>query len=100
MAGGITHLSLDQDLGDDAHGTGYDVVLWIEEQVAITAFQPPEIVVHSANVTSSGRLLGPYGYIFLGPCFDEIQCTNTISARQSTLGFLFSGRIRPSLNFR
>lgn len=42
-AGGVTHLSLDHDLGDDAHGTGYDVVLWIEEQVATTNFQPPEV---------------------------------------------------------
>ena len=27
-AGGVTHVSLDHDLGDDEHGTGYDVVLW------------------------------------------------------------------------
>jgi len=38
-AGEVTHLSLDHDLGDDSHGTGYDVVLWIEEQVATTNFQ-------------------------------------------------------------
>ena len=42
-------------------------------------------------VTSNGRLLAPYGYIFLGPRFEESQWTNTISARQSTLGFLFNG---------
>lgn len=34
-AGGVTHLSLDHDLGDDRHGTGYDVILWIEEQVSV-----------------------------------------------------------------
>lgn len=42
-------------------------------------------------VVSDGRLLAPFGYIFLGPRFDEPQWTNTISARQSTLGFLFTG---------
>lgn len=55
-AGGVTHLSLDHDLGDDAHGTGYDVVLWIEEQVATTTFQPPEIAVHSANVSARTKM--------------------------------------------
>lgn len=43
------------------------------------------------SVTSNGRLLAPYGYIFLGPDTPESQWTNVISARQSTLGFLFSG---------
>lgn len=51
-AGGVTHLSLDHDLGDDALGTGYDVLLWIEEQVATTKFQSPEIAIHSANVSA------------------------------------------------
>ncbi len=55
-AGGVTHLSLDHDLGDDTHGTGYDVVLWIEEQVATAGFQPPEIVVHSANVSARVKM--------------------------------------------
>jgi hypothetical protein len=43
------------------------------------------------TVTSNGRLLAPYGYIFLGPRFEESQWTNVISARQSSLGFLFTG---------
>ncbi len=55
-AGGVTHLSLDHDLGDDTHGTGYDVVLWIEEQVSTTDFEPPEIVVHSANVSARAKM--------------------------------------------
>lgn len=42
-------------------------------------------------VTSDGRLLAPYGYIFLAPDTPESQWTNVISARQSTLGFLFTG---------
>ncbi|MEZ6139757.1 MAG: hypothetical protein R3B84_04215 [Zavarzinella sp.] len=43
------------------------------------------------TVTSDGRLLSPFGYIFLGPDTPESQWTNVISARQSTLGFLFTG---------
>ncbi|MGL1250664.1 cyclic-phosphate processing receiver domain-containing protein [Vibrio parahaemolyticus] len=31
-------MSLDHDLGDDEHGTGYDVVLWIEEAVELKVF--------------------------------------------------------------
>ena len=33
--GAVTEISLDHDLGDDAHGTGYSVLLWLEEQVAV-----------------------------------------------------------------
>ncbi len=47
--GKVTELSLDHDLGDDARGTGYDVVLWIERAVATEGFVPPKITVHSAN---------------------------------------------------
>tara|TARA_R110002126_G_scaffold15857_6_gene64409 strand:- start:716 stop:1021 length:306 start_codon:yes stop_codon:yes gene_type:complete len=54
QTGQVTDLSLDHDLGDDARGTGYDVVLWIEQAVATRAFVPPRISVHSAN--SSARL--------------------------------------------
>ncbi len=38
QTGQVTELSLDHDLGDDARGTGYDVVLWVEEQVAMHGF--------------------------------------------------------------
>ena len=54
--GGVTHVSLDHDLGDDQHGTGYDVLLWIEEQVATAGFRPPEIAVHSANAAARLRM--------------------------------------------
>ena len=54
QSGEVTDLSLDHDLGDDARGTGYDVVLWIEHAVATRGFVPPRLVVHSAN--SSARL--------------------------------------------
>ncbi|MEZ9708863.1 cyclic-phosphate processing receiver domain-containing protein [Vibrio breoganii] len=52
--GVVTEISLDHDLGDDARGTGYDVVLWIEKEVFISGFIPPDIKVHSAN--SSARI--------------------------------------------
>lgn len=54
QTGQVTELSLDHDLGDDAHGTGYTVLLWLEEQVALHGMLPPHIQVHSAN--SSARL--------------------------------------------
>jgi hypothetical protein len=54
--GTVTHLSLDHDLGDDERGTGYDVVLWIEEAVAIHAFVPPVITVHSANSSARQKM--------------------------------------------
>ena len=41
--GEVVEISLDHDLGDDERGTGYDVVLWIEEAVATTGFEPPVI---------------------------------------------------------
>ena len=55
-SGRVTHLSLDHDLGDDARGTGYDVVLWIEQAVAFDGFVPPAIVVHSANAPASMKM--------------------------------------------
>ncbi|MCG7584598.1 cyclic-phosphate processing receiver domain-containing protein [Photobacterium sp. OFAV2-7] len=54
--GCVTLISLDHDLGDDEHGTGYDVVLWIEEAVAVRGFQPPEIRVHSANSSARKKM--------------------------------------------
>jgi hypothetical protein len=57
QAGGVEELSLDHDLGDDGRGTGYDVVLWIEEAVAIRGFKPPQIQVHSANSSARQKML-------------------------------------------
>lgn len=45
----VTELSLDHDLGDDARGTGYTVLLWLEEQVAVYGMPPPVIHMHSAT---------------------------------------------------
>lgn len=55
-AGGVDELSLDHDLGDDEHGTGYDVLLWLEEAVASRCFGPPRIRVHSANVSARQKM--------------------------------------------
>ena len=51
-----THLSLDHDLGDDSHGDGYDVLLWIEEQAVVSGFTPPIMKIHSANSAARERM--------------------------------------------
>ena len=50
--GGVEIISLDHDLGDDTIGTGYDVVLWLEEQ-ANHQMVPPEI---NPSANSSARI--------------------------------------------
>ncbi|SDY90581.1 hypothetical protein SAMN04487939_10889 [Lysobacter sp. yr284] len=55
-AGAVTDLSLDHDLGDDARGTGYDVLLWIERAVAERGFAAPRLQVHSANPAARLRM--------------------------------------------
>ena len=55
-SGQVSEISLDHDLGDDERGTGYDVVLWIEEQVVLHGFVPPQISVHSANVSARAKM--------------------------------------------
>ena len=54
--GKVAELSRDHDLGDDDRGTGYDVVVWIEEQVATAGFSPPDIKVHSANSSARQKM--------------------------------------------
>ena len=56
MTGEVTELSLDHDLGDDDHGTGYTVLLWLEEQVAVHGMSPPLIHVHSANSSARQKM--------------------------------------------
>lgn len=55
--GGVVEISLDHDLGDDARGTGYDVIAWIEEAVVVRGLRPPLIRVHSANPAARERML-------------------------------------------
>ena len=56
QTGAVEEISLDHDLGDDARGTGYDVILWIEEAVALRGFKPPKIIVHSANSSAVDKM--------------------------------------------
>lgn len=53
LKGGVTDLSLDHDLGDPKiAGTGYDVLTWIEERIALlndAHFVPQKITLHTAN---------------------------------------------------
>jgi len=57
IAGGVTHLSLDHDLGDHRRGTGYDVLVRLEDAVARRGIKPPSIAVHSANPVGRARML-------------------------------------------
>ena len=61
--GEVDELSLDHDLGDDRRGTGYDVVLWVEEAVALRGFKPPKMFVHSANSSARQKMLAGIGAI-------------------------------------
>lgn len=69
--GNVTEISLDHDLGDDEHGTGYDVVLWIEEEVFLNGFKPPIIKVHSANSSAKMKMLNGINNINLK--FEELK---------------------------
>ncbi len=55
--GNVAEISLDHDLGDDERGTGYDVLLWIEEAVALEGFRPPLMKVHSANSSARQKMI-------------------------------------------
>ncbi|MES2321674.1 MAG: cyclic-phosphate processing receiver domain-containing protein [Pseudomonadota bacterium] len=52
----VTEISLDHDPGDDDRGTGYDVVLWVEEAVITRGFVPPKMSVHSANSSARQKM--------------------------------------------
>jgi hypothetical protein len=62
--GNVSVISLDHDLGDDERGTGYDVVLWIEEQVYTTDYTPPTILVHSANSSAKAKMMNGINTIY------------------------------------
>lgn len=53
----VTELSLDHDLGDDQRGTGYDVLVWLEEQVILHNYPIPAITVHSSNPSAKRKML-------------------------------------------
>lgn len=58
--GGITEVSLDHDLGsEEIAGSGYDVLLWIEQRTATDdEFVPPIIHVHTSNSGARDRMEG------------------------------------------
>lgn len=55
LTGDVTHVSLDHDLGDDSRGTGYDVILHIEE-AASRGIKPPVVFLHTANPVARKRM--------------------------------------------
>ncbi|WP_028021534.1 cyclic-phosphate processing receiver domain-containing protein [Enterovibrio calviensis] len=72
--GNVECISLDHDLGDDSLGTGYDVILWIEKQVVENGFQPPEMKVHSANVSARVKMTAGIKNIY--KLFKQISSNN------------------------
>ncbi|MBV1909968.1 MAG: hypothetical protein KUG78_11650 [Kangiellaceae bacterium] len=56
MTGAVSDISLDHDLGNDKRGTGYDVITWLEKAVVDYGVIPPNIKVHSANVSARQRM--------------------------------------------
>ena len=59
LSGGVEELSLDHDLGDDdQHGTGADVLDWIERELMTQTewTAPMSITVHSANPVARKRM--------------------------------------------
>ena len=54
--GFVEEISLDHYLGDDKRGTGYDVLLWIENAIVMKNFEPPKIKIHSANISARRRM--------------------------------------------
>ncbi len=55
-SGEVTEISLDHDLGDDERGTGYDVILWIEEAVSMKMWTAPKISIHTANISARAKM--------------------------------------------
>jgi hypothetical protein len=55
QTGSVEEISLDHDLGDEPDN-GYQVILWIEEAVALRQFVPPKIRVHSANPSARQKM--------------------------------------------
>lgn len=54
----VSVISLDHDLGDDEKiGTGYDVLLWIEERVYTDIdYVSPKINIHTTNPSAKQKM--------------------------------------------
>ena len=55
--GDVTEISLDHDLGDDVDGDGYDVLLWMENEMQVNGdFVMPGISLHTMNPVARERM--------------------------------------------
>ena len=54
--GNVVEISLDHDLGDEENGTGYDVILWMEEKAFLEKFKCPRIHIHTANISAREKM--------------------------------------------
>lgn len=55
--GGVEIVSLDHDLGDDARGTGYDVITWLERETHENPqFIAPKVLIHTQNPSARLRM--------------------------------------------
>lgn len=61
----VDEISLDHDLGLEDE-TGYDVLLWIEEQVITKGYIPPKIRIHTANISARHKMELALGSIIKG----------------------------------
>ena len=53
----IDEIDLDHDLGDYPLKTGYEVLLWIEEQVFTNPnYNPPKMYIHTANPSAEKKM--------------------------------------------
>lgn len=72
--GKVTEISLDHDLGDDINiGTGYTVLVWIEEQVFLKGFNPPIIHIHTANSSARIKMLSAVKKISVKKTLDRLK---------------------------
>jgi len=56
-SGDVDYVSLDHDLGDDEAGTGYKVLLWIENELHNNpTYIPPKISIHTANSSARDKM--------------------------------------------
>lgn len=74
----VENLSLDHDLGDDENiGTGYDVLVWLEEAVFSGefyekyGFNVPWINIHSMNPVGKERMQKLANAIMVHNCVDK-----------------------------
>ncbi len=52
----VEEISLDNDLGEEENGTGYDVITWLEKEVYENNFIPPVIHIHTANPVAREKM--------------------------------------------